>query len=237
MISYICSFLENEFRIITAENGRLGLKKTLDKVPDLVISDVMMPEMDGLELCEKLKSDERTSHIPVILLTAKADLNSRIEGLEFGADDYISKPFEADELKVRSKNLIEQRKKLREKFTKMIDIKPGEVTTSSLDEKFLQRLLTVFEKHLSESEYSTENFAWEVGMSRSQLNRKLRALTDLSTHKFILNLRMKRAAQLLKKKVGSISEIAYTVGFNSPSKFARAFRIHYGQTPSKFSGK
>jgi len=200
----------------------------------LIISDVMMPEMDGFELCQKIKSDERISHIPVILLTAKADLDSKIEGLEFGADDYINKPFESEELKIRSKNLIEQRKKLREKFSKMIEIKPGDITVSSMDEQFMQRLLTVFEKHISESDYSIEHFAKEVGLSKTHLNRKLRVLTNLSTHGFMLNLRLKRAAQLLKKKAATISEIAYSVGFESPSKFAKAFRKHFGKPPSDF---
>jgi YesN/AraC family two-component response regulator len=233
--SYICSFLEKEYRIITAINGKKGWKKALEKYPDLIISDVMMPEMDGFELCHKLKSDKNTSHIPIILLTAKADLNSKLDGLEFGADDYISKPFDAKEVNVRVKNLIEQREKLRKKFSRLIEIKPGEVATSSMDDQFLQRLLTVFEKHLSESGYSTENFAREVGMSRSQLNRKLRAMTDLSTHGFILNFRLKRAAQLLKKSTGSVSEIAYTVGFESPANFSKAFKNQFGQSPRDFA--
>jgi CheY-like chemotaxis protein len=165
--SYICSFMENDYRILTAENGKIGLKKTLDKYPDLVISDVMMPEMDGFELCQKIKSDERISHIPVILLTAKADLESKIEGLEFGADDYVTKPFEADELKIRSKNLIEQRKRLREKFARLADLQPDEITVTSTDEKFLKRLMMVFEEHISEPQFTTEQCAREVGMSRS----------------------------------------------------------------------
>ena len=136
--SYISSFMKNDYRILTAENGKEGFKKALDKYPDLIISDVMMPVMDGFELCHKLKSDENTSHIPVILLTAKADMDSKIEGLEFGADDYISKPFDARELHARVKNLIEQRKKLREKFAQTIEINPGEITASSMDEQFLK---------------------------------------------------------------------------------------------------
>jgi DNA-binding response OmpR family regulator len=167
--------MENDYRILTAENGKMGLKKTLDKYPDLVISDVMMPEMDGFELCQKIKSDERISHIPVILLTAKADLDSKIEGLEFGADDYINKPFEADELKVRSKNLIEQRKRLREKFARLADLQPNEIALTSTDEKFLKRLMTVFEDNISDPEFSTEKCAKEVGMSRMSLNNKLKA--------------------------------------------------------------
>jgi DNA-binding response OmpR family regulator len=233
--SYIGSFLDHDYRIFTAENGKEGWRKTLAKYPDLIISDVMMPEMDGFELCKKIKSDQRTSHIPVILLTAKADLGSKIEGLEFGADDYISKPFEARELQARASNLFEQRQKLREKFGRQIEIKLGEITSSSMDEQFLQRLLIVFEKHLSEPGYSTEHFAREVGLSRSQLNRKLRALTNLSIHSFILNLRLKRSAQLLKNRTATISEISYTVGFKNPAKFASAFKRQYGASPSDFS--
>jgi AraC-like DNA-binding protein len=190
--------------------------------------------MDGFELCKKLKTDQRTSHIPVILLTAKVDIDSKLEGLEYGADDYISKPFEAEELKVRSRNLIESRIRLRKKFSKLIEIKPGEVTTTSMDEKFLERLIIVSEKHLSESGYSTESLAREVGLSRSHLNRKLKALTDLSTHGFLLNMRLKRAAQLLKSKAGSISEIAYTVGFENPANFSKAFKMHFGKPPREF---
>jgi len=235
--SYICSFLENEYTIITAENGEIGLRKTLQKYPDLVISDVMMPEMDGFELCRQIKSDERTSHIPVILLTAKADLESKLEGLEFGADDYISKPFEAEELKVRARNLIEQRRKLREKFSRIIDVQPADIAASSMDEEFLKRFMQVFEHHISESELSTEKIASEVGMSRSNLNRKLKALTNQSTHEFIRSLRLKRAAQLLMKSVGTIAEIAYMVGFNNPSHFAKVFRKQFGQTPGIFLEK
>jgi AraC-like DNA-binding protein len=170
----------------------------------------------------------------VILLTAKVDIDSKLEGLEYGADDYISKPFEADELKIRSKNLIESRIRLRKKFSKLIDIKPGEITTSSMDEKFLERLIIVAEKHLSESGYSTESLAQEVGLSRSHLNRKLKALTDLSTHGFLLNLRLKRSSQLLKKKIGNVTEVAYMVGFESPANFSKAFKMHFGKPPREF---
>jgi signal transduction histidine kinase/DNA-binding response OmpR family regulator/ligand-binding sensor domain-containing protein len=235
--SYICTFMENDFRIITAENGRIGLTKTINKYPDLVISDVMMPEMDGFELCNKIKSDQRTSHIPVILLTAKADMDSKIEGLEFGADDYISKPFDAKELHARVKNLIEQRKKLREKFSQATEIKPGEIATTSMDEQFLKRLLVVFENHVSESDFSTDDFAREVGMSRSNLHRKLQALTNQPTHEFIRSLRLKRAAQLLKKSAGSVTEIAYAVGFNNLSYFTKTFRQQFGQNPREFAKK
>jgi DNA-binding response OmpR family regulator len=233
--TYIGGFLEHDYRIFTAKNGKEGWKKTLAKYPDLIISDVMMPEMDGFELCKKIKSDQRTSHIPVILLTAKADLDSRMEGLEFGADDYISKPFEARELQARSSNLIEQRRNLREKFSRQVELNPREITASSMDEQFLQRLMDVFENHISDSDFNTESLAREVGMSRSNLYRKIQALTNQSTHDFILSLRLKRAAQLLDKKSATVSEVAYAVGFNSPSHFSKVFRREFGQSPSDFT--
>jgi signal transduction histidine kinase/ligand-binding sensor domain-containing protein/DNA-binding response OmpR family regulator len=235
--SYISSFLEKDFRIIIAENGEAGFKKALERFPDLIISDVMMPVMDGFELCKQLKSNEHTSHIPVILLTAKADMDSKIEGLEFGADDYVTKPFDDRELHVRAKNLIEQRRKLHEKFSRMVEVKPGEIAASSMDEQFLKRLLDVFENHIAESDYSTKDFAREVGMSRSNLHRKLQALTSQPTHEFLRTLRLKRAAQLLKQSAGTVTEIAYAVGFTNPSHFSKIFRQQFGQTPSEFASK
>jgi ligand-binding sensor domain-containing protein/signal transduction histidine kinase/DNA-binding response OmpR family regulator len=235
--SYISSFMDRDYRILTTENGKEGLKKTIDKYPDLIISDVMMPEMDGFELCKRIKTDERISHIPVILLTAKADLESKLNGLEFGADDYITKPFEARELQIRSKNLIEQRKKLREKFSALIDLNPADIAASSMDEQLLQRLLAVFEEHMEEPEFSIEQLAREIGMSRRHLNRKIQAITNLSTTDFIRTLRLQRAAGMLRNASGTISEIAYKVGFNNLSYFSRAFRKQFGRLPSEFPKK
>jgi YesN/AraC family two-component response regulator len=229
--------MENEYRILTAENGKEGLKKTIDKYPDLIISDVMMPEMDGFELCNKIKTDEHISHIPVILLTAKADLDSKIEGLEFGADDYVTKPFEARELQIRSKNLIEQRRKLREKFSALIDLNPVDIAASSMDEQLLQRLLAVFEEHMEEPEFSIEQLSREIGMSRRHLNRKIQAITNLSTTDFIRTLRLQRAAGMLRNASGTVSDIAYKVGFNNLSYFSRAFRKQFGRLPSEFAKK
>ena len=235
--SYICSFMDHKYRLLTAENGKEGLKKTIEEYPDLIISDVMMPEMDGFELCKKVKTDERISHIPIILLTARADLDSKIDGLEFGADDYVTKPFEAQELQIRARNLIEQRRKLREKFSKLNYLNPEDISVSSTDEKLLQRLLGVFESHIDEPDFTTEDFASEVGMSRMNLNRKLHALVNQSTYEFLKTLRLKRAAQLLNKTAGNVSEVAYKVGFTNTSHFAKAFRKLYGQSPSRFINK
>jgi ligand-binding sensor domain-containing protein/signal transduction histidine kinase/DNA-binding response OmpR family regulator len=235
--NYICSFMENDYQIVTAENGKIGLKITLDKYPDLIISDVMMPEMDGFELCKMLKTDERVSHIPVILLTAKADLDSRIEGLEFGADDYVTKPFEARELQIRTKNLIEQRQKLREKFSLLMDLKPEDIAASSIDEQLIQRLLNVFEEHIEKPDFSIEQLAQEIGMSRKHLNRKIQAMTNLSTSDFVRTLRLQKAAHLLKNASGTVTEIAYKVGFNNLSYFSKAFHRHFGKLPRDFMNK
>jgi len=234
---YISSFMKNDFRLITTENGKEGLKKTLDKYPDLIISDIMMPEMDGFEFCQKVKSDERISHIPIILLTAKADLDSKIEGLEFGADDYVTKPFESRELQIRAKNLIEQRRKLRDKFSSLIDLKPEDISASSMDEQLLQRLLAIFEDHIEEPDFNLEHLSHEIGMSRTHLNRKIQAMTNLSTSDFIRTLRLQRAARLLRGASGTVSEIAYKVGFNNLSYFSKAFRKHFGKLPSDFLRK
>jgi len=154
--------------------------------------------------------------------------------LEFGADDYLTKPFEARELQVRTKNLIEQRRKLREKFSLVMDLKLEDIAASSMDEQLLQRLLAVFEDHMEEPYFSIEKLAKEIGMSRRHLNRKIRALTNLSPTDFIRTLRLHKAARLLKNASGTVSEIAYKVGFNNLSYFSRSFRKHFGRLPSEF---
>jgi len=184
---------------------------------------------------EMVKTDERTSHIPVILLTARASGDNKVEGLEIGADDYLTKPFDVRELQVRVKNLIEGRRRLRERFSHEITLQPKDVAITSMDEQFLQRAMDIVEKHIADPEFTTETLAWEVGLSRMQLNRKLQALTDQPSRGFIRMLRLKRAAQLLQQSAGTVTEIAYDVGFNSLSHFAKAFREQFGQSPSEYA--
>lgn len=234
MRSYISEILIQEYRIIDAPNGSDGLKKAIELIPDLIVSDVMMPEMDGYELCQKLKTDERTSHIPVILLTAKADQKAKIEGYETGADDYITKPFNHDELRIRIKNLIEQRKELRQRFNKNISLGPGELAITSADEKFLIRAIKIINDHIEDPNLSAEFFAKEIGLSRSQLHRKLKALTDQSASEFIRSYRLNFSRQLLDKQYGNIAEITYAVGFNNPSYFSECFKKQFGVLPSKY---
>ena len=234
MRGYIISCLPAGYRYIEAGNGKAGMEKAGAHSPDLIISDVMMPQMDGFEFCSQIKSDARTSHIPVILLTAKASGDSRIEGLETGADDYLTKPFDRRELSVRVKNLLRQRKKLQEKFRQQSIIQPGEITTTSVDERLLQRVIDTVEEYIGDPGLNTALLAREVGVSRMLLNTKLRALTGQSTGEFIRIMRLKRAAQLLQQGHGNVTQVAYDVGFQSLSYFARVFRTQFGLSPSEY---
>jgi AraC-like DNA-binding protein len=200
----------------------------------------MMPKMDGIEFCRKVKEDIRTSHIPVILLTARATIESKLEGLETGADEYLYKPFDHHELIIRVHNMIEQRKKIREYYLKKMGLtrklmhEAEEISYSSLDEQFLAKAKKAVEENMSDPDFSVDGFAKQVGMSRSHLHRKLTALVDLSPSAFIRSLRLSRAAQRLKQKSGTVSEIAFDVGFNNLSYFSRSFREHYGVLPSEY---
>ncbi|MCD4732186.1 MAG: response regulator, partial [Bacteroidales bacterium] len=243
MRAYIREYFENDYRIIEAVEGMDGLEKSTEHIPDIIISDVMMPRMDGNEFCSKVKSDERTSHIPVILLTARASSEDKIEGLETGADDFISKPFDGKELMVRVKNLIEQRKKIRaylerkiqkSNITNHIDFKDSGIT--SMDEQFLQKVIETVRQHHNDPQFNTIELGKAVGLGKIQLNRKIKALTGETTVSFIRTYRLNRASELIKNKSATVAEIAYDVGFSSPSYFTECFRLHFGQLPSEFSG-
>jgi DNA-binding response OmpR family regulator len=239
---YIRGILEKDYRMLEAGSGRRGLEKALEHIPDLVLTDVMMPEMDGYELSRKLKSDERTSHIPVIILTARAGMESKIEGLETGADDFIIKPFDTDELLVRIRNLILQRKILQERFLKNAEIiglnrlmgLPDSGITP-VDQQFLRKAISMVEQHLDDDKFTVEKFIEAMAVSQMQLYRKLKALVNLSTSEFIRFVRLNNAALLLRQQAGNIAEIAYAVGFNNPSYFAECFKKQFGQTPSEFA--
>jgi len=232
--SFIRSNLGMDFTFKEAANGLDGLAIALETIPDLIITDLMMPKMNGIELSEKLKSDERTSHIPLIMLTAKSDVESKIEGFEKGADHYITKPFDISELQARVANLIEQRNKLREKFSREIKLQPKDIMIKSKDEEFLIRAIETIEQNISDPEFTVETFQKEMWMSRMQLHRKLKALTEKSTSEFIRSIKMKRAAQLVESKMGSIAEVAYEVGFNDPSYFTKCFRLEFDVSPSEY---
>jgi signal transduction histidine kinase/DNA-binding response OmpR family regulator len=233
--SYIRTVFEHEYKIIEAVNGIDGLLKASKTIPNLIISDLMMPEMDGFEFCKILKSEEKTSHIPVVMLTAKANIESRIEGLELGADDYLLKPFNSTEIQVRVKNLIEKQEKLRLFYTqKIIELKPNEVKVNSKEEVFLRKAITIIEQNFVNSQFSMEQFSLEMDMSQSQLVRKLKALTNLTGNEFIRDFRLQRAAELLEKNAGTISEIAFQVGFENLSYFSKVFQEKFGKLPSEY---
>ena len=234
---YMQNILREDYSLLEATDGISGLKMATENVPDLIVSDVMMPRMDGFEFCRRVKTDEKTSHIPVILLTARASGESKLEGLETGADDYLTKPFESGELKVRIRNLIDGRRKLAEHFRRQNILNPQNISVSSVDDLFLRRTRESVEKHISDPEFTTERFAGEVYMSRMQLSRKLKALTGYTTHGYIRMLRLKRAAQLLQQGAGTVTEIIYDVGFNNLSHFAKVFREEFGMSPSEYTEK
>jgi DNA-binding response OmpR family regulator len=237
MRHYVRRHLESSFQVLEAKDGREGVELALEAIPDLVICDVMMPQLDGFQVCERLKTNEKTSHVPVILLTAKAGEESKLAGLETGADDYLIKPFNSRELQLRVHNLIEQRRKLRERFRGTVILKPSEMAVTSTDEVFLNKVLAVVEKHLDEEEFSVETLGQEVGMSRSQIHRKLRALTNQPPILFIRSIRLQRAADLLRQNAGSIAEIAYQVGFSSQAYFTKCFHEQFGVSPKEFRSK
>jgi DNA-binding response OmpR family regulator len=206
-------------------------------IPDLVICDVMMPVMNGYDTCRQLKNDQRTSHIPVILLTAKTSTTSRVEGLETAADLYLAKPFVPRELLLYVANIIQARRALRERYNRQLVLKPTDVAVNSMDEQFLQRLLQAVEANYADENFSVEQLSQEMALSRSQLHRKLQALTNESTSQFIRSFRLARAMDLLKKRHASVSEIAFKVGFSSPSYFNKCFLQQYGRTPSSVSAE
>lgn len=231
---YITSLFSDHYQVLSAVNGKEGLDIALQLVPDIIITDLMMPLMDGIELCAKLKQDERTSHIPIIMLTAKADVDSRIEGLENGADDYLTKPFEQKELKVRIQNLIDQRDKLKTHYSKHMTLAPSQIEVTPPDQVFLEKIMKVVEDKMSDVEFTVVHLQQEMAMSRMQLHRKLKALTGLSASEFVREQRLMRAAEILKIEGMAVAEVAYSTGFNNLSYFAKCFKEKYAISPSKY---
>jgi YesN/AraC family two-component response regulator len=200
----------------------------------VILSDIMMPVMDGLELCKHVKANINYSHIPVILLTARTTDEHKMEGLEYGADDYLTKPFNLKILKLRIKKFIEWNNRAHEAFRKKIDIKPSEITINSLDEKLMQKAMQKVEGNISDPNFSVEELSDEVGMSRGHLYKKLISLTGKSPIEFIRIIRLKRSLQYLKESQMNVAEIAYEVGFNSPKIFSKYFKEEFGMTPSEY---
>lgn len=231
---FIIRELSPYFQTLEAENGKEGLYIALKKIPDLIISDVMMPEMDGFELCRKIKSNELTSHVPVILLTAKADEECHLEGIQAGADDFFLKPFKTNQLLSRIEKLIELRAQLRIRYSGRNSSLPKDIAITSTDERFLEKIQEIVDNDLSDSNFTVDEFCKKLGMSRMQLHRKLSALTGLSTTAYIRDQRLRMALHRLEKSDENISEVAYAVGFSSPSYFIKTFKETYSMTPAEY---
>ncbi len=235
--AYIREQLETTYMVLEAENGAVGVELAHKTVPDLIVSDVMMPLMDGYTFCKHIRADELTSHIPIIMLTAKAGLDDKIEGLEKGVDAYITKPFNAKELRARVSNLLAQREQLRKRFSKAGVIRPSEVTAVSVDQAFLEKTIKMIEHHFDNPQFSNEMLAETMHMSASQLNRKLNALLGQPAGQLIRSMRLQRAADLLEQKAGTIAEVCYQMGFSDQAYFSRAFKKQFGCSPSEYKSE
>ena len=235
--TFLAGELRTDFDVIEAGDGIQGEEQVLAEYPDLIISDLMMPRRNGIEFCQRMKSDIYTSHIPFILLTAKMSEDSRIESYQAGADSYISKPFNFELLWVRINKLIEQREKWKETFHKTIEITPSSITTTSLDEEFVKKALGYVERNMDNPDYSLEDLSSELGLSKTHLNRKLAAIINMKPLQFIRSVRLKRAAQLLVSSQYNVNEIADMVGFNTLKYFNRYFKEEFGMTPTQYREK
>lgn len=231
---YIKGILGNGYHLIEAEDGNLGLQLAKNEIPDVIISDLMMPEMDGGELCRQIKTDGKTSHIPFIMVTAKAAREDKLAGLTYGADDYLAKPFDHKELSLKVQNILARRERLQQKMRNELLAHPNPGEVNSQEDRFVLRLREIVQRHLGDADLSVDFLSKEMGMSRVQLYRKLLGVTGLSASEFIRNMRIHKAARLLKNDWGRVSDIAYEVGFNNLSYFTKCFKAQYGKTPSEF---
>ena len=234
LCEYLIGLLKDKYQILTAENGVSGVEKAVTIIPDIILSDVMMPGKDGYQVCKELKNDFRTNHIPIVLLTARADTDSRILGLELGADAYLTKPFDKKELMICLHNLFIQREKLRLKYQSNLYEKFPEEYAGGLSEKFLNRTIRILEQNYVDETFRIEDLYLKLGISRMQLHRKLTALTGQSTSTFMRNFRLHKACRLLPEPDKNVSEIAYAVGFTDANYFTRAFTQEYGITPTEY---
>ena len=232
---FIIDIFTTEYQTIEANNGEQGVKLAIKHVPDIIISDIMMPKLSGIQMIEQIKNQETTSHIPVILLTAKNDISTQLSSFEKGADDYISKPFDSVVLKSRVENLLRLRKHLVEKFSKEFHLQPKEIHIEDADQKFLEKTIGFIEKYIADPNLNIDLLALELGVSRTQLYRKLKALTDYSANQFIRIIRLKRAAQILKHGQNNIAEVMDATGFSNYSHFNNCFKEYFGEYPKDYA--
>jgi DNA-binding response OmpR family regulator len=232
---FICSIFADRYQITEAENGKEGLQLARSTAPDLIISDIMMPELDGINLCRALKQKEKTSHIPIILLTARSSNVFQVEGFHSGADAYVTKPFQPSVLKAQVTSMLDARLRLREYFSRKVTLQPSDIEITSEDEQFIKNAIQVIEDNLDKEHLGKEFLAQAMAMSPSSLYRKVKSTTDLSINAFIRSIRLRRAAQLIQNTQYNISEVSYQVGFNDLKYFRKCFRKQFGKNPSEFS--
>lgn len=233
IIEYLKDNLQQNYIVITATNGKEALELIYENEPTLIVSDVMMPVMDGLQFCKTIKQNVKTCHIPLILVTAKTSVDDQIKGHHLGADDYVLKPFEMNLLEAKIRNLIKTRKRLKELYSQSTSINPESIAFNNLDKELLNKALEVVDQHIQDAEFSVDLFAREMGMSRSNLHLKMKAITGASATDFIKKVRFNQALKLLEENRYSVSEISYMVGFNSPSYFSTSFKKHFDYLPTE----
>jgi YesN/AraC family two-component response regulator len=237
LLNYLVISLGKAFEIVTAMNGKDGWNKIQKQTPDIIVSDIMMPIMDGVELCKKVKEDIKTSHIPIILLTARAGIQNRLDGLEHGADIYIEKPFNSKVLEIHIANLLKLKKSWQRRFETELGIEVSEITRSNRDEEFMKKAIKVVYTNLSNEEFKVTDLIEQMAVSRTLLFMKLTELTGQSASEFIQRIRMKEAARLLSQSDFTITEVAEKTGFSDSSYFTRCFRKHYNITPKAYKQK
>ena len=233
--SYLKNELKNQYRILLAKNGKEGLELAKSALPDIIITDVIMPEMDGFEFCKRIKGDMRTSHIPLLMLTAKARIDDRMEGIETGADAYMVKPFDLRLLRLRLSQLITSRQLIFNKYFSVISDVPVNKNTTSLDKDFIEKVLNYINNNIDDPDLSVEVLASKLNLSRSQFYRKIKALTNQTANEFLRNIRIERAKQIIENGNTNISEVCYKVGFSTPSYFTKCFKEHFGILPTEVS--
>ena len=234
MVAYLKSCLEGLYQLDVAYNGQIGIEKALENIPDLIVSDVMMPEKDGYQVCDTLKNDERTSHIPIILLTAKADAASKITGLKRGADAYLTKPFDKEELLVRLEMLVERQKRMAAYFSKNLLTAASNATEEAIqiEDAFMQKVRQIVEDNYGDENFALPELCKKIGMSRSQLFRKMQAVSDTSPSDFIRSYRLNKAKTLLENTGLSVSEVAWQVGYKDVAHFSKSYLETFGNSPS-----
>lgn len=232
--TYLTDFFSQQYKVIAAKNGKEGLELALENTPDVIISDLMMPVMDGIEMCTQIKTDLKTSHIPVIILTAKAGLENEKEGLGTGADEFVLKPFNVETLKLRVDNLLRTKKVWAEKFKTNASGSSWKELSNKLDQDFLKKAMDIVEEHLDDASFSVEDFSVAIGMSRSTLFKKIKSISQQSTSEFIRSIRLNKASELLKSHDYSITEVIFMVGFSDPKYFRTCFKKQFNKTPSQF---